>query len=106
MHLTNDQIVKIARLLKLSVKELPQGYRILKDGYGVGSKYDVDVNAKEVHSFPEELHGNPPVIFKTKKEAFRVLVELVRYAAQTLRIRGRWGGEFCQEEIKHILKIQ
>jgi hypothetical protein len=104
MLLNQNQTLQIAKLLKLSVKQLPEGYRILKDGLGVGSKYDVDVNAKEIHAFPEELHGIPPVIFKTKKEVFDVLSRLVRYAAQTILIRGKWGGCYLKEEIKTILK--
>ena len=104
MLINQSQTVQIAKLLKISIKETPQGLRILKDGLGVGSKYDVDVNVKEVHAFPEELHRPPPVIFKTRKETFDVLNRLVRYAAQTILIRGKWGGCYCRNEIKAILK--
>jgi hypothetical protein len=87
-----------------------QGFRIKKDNLGIGSKYDVDVIGKErkkegeVHSFPEELHGDPPVIFVSKEQTMDVLKRLIRYAAQTILARGQWGGCFCKEEVRAILR--
>jgi hypothetical protein len=96
---------KIQKLTDHTFKfEVTEGFRILKDTLGVGSKYDVDVNKGEVHHFPVELHDDPPVVFFSQEKAFDVLVRLVRYATQTILVRGKWGGHFCKTEIKTILK--
>lgn len=82
-----------------------EGYTIQKDGYALGTKYDVGVNAKESISFPEDFYDYPPIVFFSKEKAFHVLRKVVRYAAQIILTRGKWGGVYCKNEIKQITKL-